>query len=167
MIQSRSNWVLLIRKDSSWVRNFTLTYGWYWAHYLCSGQPGRCNMYLWTLSTPNRDGDLSNDIIVHEYTHGLTNRMTGGGSGRLAHLSYLLFSPGSHKHFSSRCLSTTESGGMGEVGHVPFRWWWQLLTIWPSKGWGDAMAFATQQKNATIETFTLARLATTRHTSYH
>jgi hypothetical protein len=32
--------------------------------------------------------------VVHENTHGITNRMTGGGTGR--------------------CLQTTEAGGMGE-----------------------------------------------------
>ncbi|KAG8978845.1 hypothetical protein FRB90_008299, partial [Tulasnella sp. 427] len=58
------------------------------------GQPGHCNMYIWTQTTPLRDGDLENDIITHELTHGLTNRMTGGGTGA--------------------CLGTTEAGGMGE-----------------------------------------------------
>ncbi|KAG8954785.1 hypothetical protein FRC03_011377 [Tulasnella sp. 419] len=51
-------------------------------------------MYIWTFTNPNRDGDLENDIIIHEVTHGVTNRMTGGGTGR--------------------CLQTTEAGGMGE-----------------------------------------------------
>ena len=41
-----------------------------------------------------RDGALENDIVTHENTHGVTNRMTGGGTGR--------------------CLQTTEAGGMGE-----------------------------------------------------
>ncbi|KAF8149160.1 Fungalysin metallopeptidase-domain-containing protein [Crassisporium funariophilum] len=58
------------------------------------GQSGTCRMYIWTYTTPNRDGSLENDIIVHEMTHGITNRMTGGGTGR--------------------CLQTTEAGGMGE-----------------------------------------------------
>ncbi|KAF5332497.1 hypothetical protein D9611_005472 [Ephemerocybe angulata] len=58
------------------------------------GQSGQCRMYVFTLTTPNRDGSMENDIVVHEMTHGITNRMTGGGSGR--------------------CLQTTESGGMGE-----------------------------------------------------
>lgn len=58
------------------------------------GQPGHCNMYLWDFTTPKRDGDLSNDVITHEFTHGLTNRMTGGETGRY--------------------LSTTEAGGIGE-----------------------------------------------------
>ncbi|KAG8905775.1 hypothetical protein FRB99_008254 [Tulasnella sp. 403] len=67
------------------------------------GQPGHCNMYLWTFTSPQRDGDVSNDVITHEFTHGLTNRMTGGGTGR--------------------CLSTTEAGGMGEG-------WSDTLSFW-------------------------------------
>ena len=43
---------------------------------------------------PNCHGFLEKDIIVHEITHGITNRMTGGGTGR--------------------CLQTTQAGGMGE-----------------------------------------------------
>ncbi|KAF5346110.1 hypothetical protein D9758_009972 [Tetrapyrgos nigripes] len=58
------------------------------------GQPGQMRMFLFNLTTPGRDGVLENDIPVHEYTHGLTNRMTGGGTGR--------------------CLQSTEAGGMGE-----------------------------------------------------
>ncbi|KAG8952448.1 hypothetical protein FRC04_004508 [Tulasnella sp. 424] len=67
------------------------------------GQPGHCNLYLWDLATPKRDGDLPNDVITHEFTHGLTNRMTGGGTGR--------------------CLSTTEAGGMGEGWSVTTAFW--------------------------------------------
>ncbi|KAI0688605.1 Fungalysin metallopeptidase-domain-containing protein [Cytidiella melzeri] len=58
------------------------------------GQSGRMRMFLWTFTTPERDGGLENDIVTHENTHGITNRMTGGGTGR--------------------CLQTTEAGGMGE-----------------------------------------------------
>ncbi|CAL1708409.1 unnamed protein product [Somion occarium] len=58
------------------------------------GQSGHMRMFLWDLTSPDRDGALENDIIVHENTHGITNRMTGGGTGR--------------------CLQTTEAGGMGE-----------------------------------------------------
>ncbi|PPQ72749.1 hypothetical protein CVT26_003029 [Gymnopilus dilepis] len=58
------------------------------------GQSGRMRMFLWTFTTPMRDGALENDIVTHENTHGVTNRMTGGGTGR--------------------CLQTTEAGGMGE-----------------------------------------------------
>ncbi|KAG9104086.1 hypothetical protein FRC06_005569 [Ceratobasidium sp. 370] len=58
------------------------------------GQTGQMRMFTWTLTTPNRDGALENDIVVHEMTHGISNRLTGGGTGE--------------------CLQTTESGGMGE-----------------------------------------------------
>jgi extracellular elastinolytic metalloproteinase len=58
------------------------------------GQSGRMRMFLWDFTTPGRDGAIENDIVSHENTHGITNRMTGGGTGR--------------------CLQTTESGGMGE-----------------------------------------------------
>ncbi|KAJ2930760.1 hypothetical protein H1R20_g6345, partial [Candolleomyces eurysporus] len=58
------------------------------------GQSGTCRMFIWTTATPNRDGSLSNDIIVHEMAHGITGRMTGGGT--------------------ARCLQTLESRGLGE-----------------------------------------------------
>ncbi|TRM70588.1 Fungalysin metallopeptidase-domain-containing protein [Schizophyllum amplum] len=58
------------------------------------GQSGQCRMFIWTYTNPRRDGDLENDIPVHEGTHGISNRLTGGGTGR--------------------CLQTTEAGGMGE-----------------------------------------------------
>jgi hypothetical protein len=44
------------------------------------GSRPRMQMYLWTLTTPRRDGDLENSIIVHEYGHGISNRLTGGPS---------------------------------------------------------------------------------------
>lgn len=58
------------------------------------GQSGRMRMFLWDLTSPGRDGALENDIVVHEMTHGISSRLTGGGTGR--------------------CLQTTEAGGMGE-----------------------------------------------------
>ncbi|KAF9049495.1 hypothetical protein BDZ89DRAFT_1126462 [Hymenopellis radicata] len=42
------------------------------------GQSGTCRMYFWTLT--NMDESLQNDIITHEFAHGLTNRLTGGGT---------------------------------------------------------------------------------------
>ena len=48
------------------------------------GSRPRMQMYLWTYSTPQRDGDLDSDIVYHEYGHGLTWRMIGSMSGGLA-----------------------------------------------------------------------------------
>lgn len=51
-------------------------------------------MYLWDYTSPERDGSLENDIITHENTHGMTNRLVGGGT--------------------AACLQTLEAGGLGE-----------------------------------------------------
>ena len=48
------------------------------------GSRPRMQMYIWTKSTPNRDGDLDSDVVFHEYGHGLTWRMIGSMSGGLA-----------------------------------------------------------------------------------
>ncbi len=45
------------------------------------GSPGRMQMYLFTGPTPARDGDLDAEVMLHEYTHGLSNRRVGGGVG--------------------------------------------------------------------------------------
>ena len=44
------------------------------------GFPPRMQMFLFTLTTPNRDGDLDAGIVVHEYGHGISNRLVGGPS---------------------------------------------------------------------------------------
>lgn len=42
------------------------------------GSNPRMQMFTWTSTTPNRDGDFSSGIITHEYGHGISNRLTGG-----------------------------------------------------------------------------------------
>lgn len=59
------------------------------------GQNGRMRMYTWTTAQPSRDGDLEAGIVIHEYAHGLSNRLCGGPA-------------------NSNCLSELEAGGMGE-----------------------------------------------------
>lgn len=44
------------------------------------GQRPRMQMYRWNTVTPNKDGDLDAGIIVHEYGHGISNRLVGGPS---------------------------------------------------------------------------------------
>ncbi|KAJ6572791.1 Fungalysin metallopeptidase-domain-containing protein [Mycena vulgaris] len=70
------------------------------------GQSGAMRMFLWDITNPERDGALENDIVVHENTHGVTNRLTGGGT--------------------ARCLQTTEAGGMGEG-------WSDTMADWTEK----------------------------------
>jgi subtilisin-like proprotein convertase family protein len=56
------------------------------------GIPGRMQMFIFTGPNPDRDGDLDQDVVLHELTHGLSNRLHGNASG----------------------LNTLTSGGMGE-----------------------------------------------------
>src|SRR4029434_5592940 len=60
------------------------------------GSNPRMQMFLFT--SPTRDGDFDADVIIHEYTHGLSNRLVGGPN-------------------NTDCLGiglVGESGGMGE-----------------------------------------------------
>ncbi len=45
------------------------------------GGRGRMQMYIWTGPTPDYDGTTDIDIIIHEVTHGLSNRLHGNASG--------------------------------------------------------------------------------------
>jgi extracellular elastinolytic metalloproteinase len=79
------------------------------------GQSGVMNMYLWTLSSPQKDGSMDATIPIHEYGHGVSNRLTGGPS-------------------NSACLQSKEAGGMGEGWSdalaVYQKYWRRLLCIW-------------------------------------
>jgi extracellular elastinolytic metalloproteinase len=59
------------------------------------GTRPRIAMFGFTATTPNRDGDFANDIISHEYGHGISNRLTGGPS-------------------TTTCLTHFEAAGMDE-----------------------------------------------------
>ncbi|KAG0286115.1 Fungalysin/Thermolysin Extracellular metalloproteinase 5 [Linnemannia gamsii] len=59
------------------------------------GQRGQMRMYVWDITDPMRDGDLESGIIIHEYAHGISTRLTGGPA-------------------NSGCLGWGEAGGMGE-----------------------------------------------------
>jgi hypothetical protein len=68
------------------------------------GSSGRMQMYLFhSRPTPDRDGDLDAQVMIHEYGHGVSNRLTGNGNG----------------------LNALQSGGMGEG------WgdWWGLMLL--------------------------------------
>ncbi len=56
------------------------------------GSSGRMQQYIFTAPTPDRDSDLDGDVVLHEYGHGVSNRLIGNGSG----------------------LGGTQSGAMGE-----------------------------------------------------
>jgi ELWxxDGT repeat protein len=70
------------------------------------GQTPRMQMYVFNATTPYRDGDLESMIIVHEYGHGVSNRVVGGPS-------------------NADALDAWQSGGMGEGWSD---WWGLMLT---------------------------------------
>ncbi|MBM3878206.1 MAG: hypothetical protein FJ387_00545 [Verrucomicrobia bacterium] len=45
------------------------------------GFPGRMQMYVFDGPQPDRDGSLDAEIVCHEYVHGLSDRLVGGGVG--------------------------------------------------------------------------------------
>ena len=78
-----------------------------------SGQSGVCKLHLFNSANvclifvttdissndrlnpqPARDSDMDNTVVIHEMGHGISNRMTGGGT--------------------ARCLGTVEAASMGE-----------------------------------------------------
>jgi len=63
------------------------------------GSRPRMQMFIFSIkngagATPTQDGDFDPSVIYHENTHGLSNRLVGGGS--------------------TNCLGGLQSGGMGE-----------------------------------------------------
>jgi hypothetical protein len=58
------------------------------------GSNPRMQMFRWTYTTPNRDSDLDNGVIAHEYGHGISTRLVGGPA-------------------NSSCLSNQEQMGEG------------------------------------------------------
>ena len=59
------------------------------------GQTPRMRMYIWNYTSPFKDSSFDANVVVHEQTHGVSNRLTGGA-------------------LNGGCLGTTEAGGMGE-----------------------------------------------------
>jgi autotransporter-associated beta strand protein len=70
----------------------------------------RMQQFIWTAANPDRDSDLDNGVILHEYGHGVSNRLTGGPS-------------------NSGALNATQSGGMGEGWSD---WWAITVTQKPT-----------------------------------
>ncbi|MGE3465536.1 MAG: M36 family metallopeptidase, partial [Pyrinomonadaceae bacterium] len=54
------------------------------------GGRGRMQMFRWTITTPNLDGSIDGDIVVHEFTHGLSNRLHGNASGLSTNMSRMM-----------------------------------------------------------------------------
>lgn len=51
------------------------------------GGRGRMQMYNWTSATPDRDGSFEAEVVLHEYGHGVSNRLVGGPSVSISALN--------------------------------------------------------------------------------
>ncbi|MBK6754924.1 MAG: M36 family metallopeptidase [Flavobacteriales bacterium] len=83
------------------------------------GSSPRMQMFRWTQTTPARDSDLDNGIIVHEYGHGISNRLVGGPS-------------------NTSCLFNAEQMGEGWSDYFGL-----MLTIEPGDQGTDARGIGT------------------------
>lgn len=93
------------------------------------GTSPRMQMFLYTLTTPNRDGDLDDGTITHEFGHGVSNRLTGG--------------PG-----NSNALNALQSGGMGEGwGDFYGAMFLQRATDLPGDGFGHSTYTRGENRN--------------------
>ena len=88
---------------------------------LNDGSKPRMQMFLGNNVSPMRDGDLDNLVVVHEYCHGVSTRLTGGGA-------------------NSACLQAIQSGGMGEGWSD---WFGLVLTVKPGDAGTDARPVGT------------------------
>lgn len=62
--------------------------------YHISGEYGVAQFFYFNQTNTLKDSSMDNSVVIHEITHGISNRMTGGGS--------------------ARCLQAREASGMGE-----------------------------------------------------
>jgi hypothetical protein len=51
------------------------------------GEPGRMQMYIFTGPTPDRTSGLDHDVLLHELTHGLSNRLHANATGLASTMS--------------------------------------------------------------------------------
>lgn len=83
------------------------------------GAPPRMQMFLWSAPNPDRDGDFDNGIIIHEYGHGISNRLVGGPS-------------------NVNCLTNRQQPGEGLSD-----WWSLVYTAKPGDKGTDARGIGT------------------------
>ncbi len=119
---NQGDYVLAEAQDGSGTNNANFSPG-------ADGTRGRMQMYLWTAPTPDRDGDADNGIILHEYTHGISNRMTGTGAG---------------------CLSNVEQGGEGWSDYMALMMTHDWATATPPDGFNNPRGIGTYALNQPI-----------------
>ena len=93
------------------------------------GGNGRMQMFLWG-GTPQKDGDVDNGVISHEFAHGISNRLTGGPS-------------------QAGCLSNAEQMGEGWSDYYGLMYTQNWATSTFSTGFNSPRGVATYLSNQT------------------
>ncbi len=94
------------------------------------GSNGRMQMYLFTSPNPDRDGDVDNGVISHEYGHGISHRLTGGPAS------------------GAGCLSNAERGDEG---------WSDYFALMVTTDWSTAQVTDGFNKPRPMGTYVLAQ----------
>jgi uncharacterized repeat protein (TIGR01451 family) len=79
----------------------------------------RMQSFIFDAGTPDRSGSLDNSVVVHEYSHGISNRLTGGPS-------------------NVSCLQNAEQAGEGWSDYFAL-----MLTMAPGASGPEPRPFAT------------------------
>lgn len=95
------------------------------------GSSGRMQMYLWN-GSPQKDGDVDNGVVVHEYGHGVSNRLTGGPA-------------------QAGCLQNVEQMGEG---------WSDYLSLMATQDWASSTLTDGATKPRGIGTYVVGQTVT-------
>lgn len=97
------------------------------------GSNGRMQMYLFTAPNPDRDGDVDNGVICHEYGHGISHRLTGGPAS------------------GAGCLDNAETGDEG---------WSDYYALMMTTDWSTALVTDGFNKPRPMGTYVLNQVTT-------
>lgn len=95
------------------------------------GQLPRMQMFLWS-GSPQKDGDVDNGIVVHEFGHGISNRLAGGAG-------------------QAGCVSNAEQMGEG---------WSDYYSLMATHDWATALLNDGFDKPRGIGTYALGQAIT-------
>ncbi|HEY0730506.1 MAG TPA: M36 family metallopeptidase, partial [Pyrinomonadaceae bacterium] len=82
----------------------------------------RMQMFIFTGPNPDRDGDLDHDIVIHELTHGTSNRLHANASG-LASTTSVGMGEGWSDFYGRAILSTADEDLNGIYPAGPYATW--------------------------------------------
>ncbi len=87
------------------------------------GFPGRMQMYIFTGPNPDRDGSLDQEIVIHELTHGVSNRLHANAAG-LSSITSIGMGEGWSDFYARALLSTADedvNGVYASGGYATFQ----------------------------------------------